>query len=188
MTMEELVMYGKSLKNENVFSFDEYRKKTSFFNSYPENEKVLCACLGLFSEAGEIAGKFDKAIRDNNKQINEKNKSDIVKEIGDAFWYLSELANLKNISFCIHGDVTVNDESVFINALNLRKSVTHLIDSVMEFNGKFIQADFFEKVFFDLSQICYQIGVSANYVLNCNLEKLTDRYNRNKIHGAGDNR
>lgn len=45
--------------------------------------------LGLIGEAGEVAEKVKKLIRDNTKV----NRDDIIKELGDVAFYLTALAN-----------------------------------------------------------------------------------------------
>ena len=45
--------------------------------------------LGLVGEAGEVAEKVKKLIRDNTKV----NRDDIIKELGDVAFYLTALAN-----------------------------------------------------------------------------------------------
>ena len=39
-----------------------------------------------------------------------------------------------------------------------------------------------------VSECCTAMSVSLEYVASTNLQKLTDRANRGKIHGSGDNR
>lgn len=45
--------------------------------------------LGLVGEAGEVAEKVKKLIRDNTKV----NRADIIKELGDVVFYITALAN-----------------------------------------------------------------------------------------------
>lgn len=52
----------------------------------------LYPALGLAEEAGEVAGKFAKAIRDEGGVISEERKLAIVKELGDVMWFVAELA------------------------------------------------------------------------------------------------
>lgn len=47
--------------------------------------------LGLVGEAGEIAEKFKKIIRDNRGSVSEEHKQSILKELGDPLWYLARL-------------------------------------------------------------------------------------------------
>lgn len=54
--------------------------------------------LGLAEEAGEVAGKFAKAIRDNNGVIDSERREAIIKELGDVSWMLAEVCTLLNVS------------------------------------------------------------------------------------------
>ena len=51
-------------------------------------EKVL----GLTGEAGEAADKFKKIIRDKGGIINDDDRTEIIKELGDVLWYVSAIA------------------------------------------------------------------------------------------------
>lgn len=50
--------------------------------------------LGLAEEAGEVAGKFAKAVRDEGGIISDKRKTEIIKELGDVMWFVAELCTL----------------------------------------------------------------------------------------------
>lgn len=80
--------------------FKEYQEFTKTTAQYPTDittDKYTIAwlypVLGLAGEAGEIAEKFKKIIRDNDGYINAKNEDLIEKELGDVLWYLSEICN-----------------------------------------------------------------------------------------------
>jgi len=49
--------------------------------------------LGLTGEAGEVANKVKKIIRDGSNSKDEKLVSEIKSEIGDCLWYIAILAN-----------------------------------------------------------------------------------------------
>ena len=50
--------------------------------------------MGLAEEAGEVSGKFAKAVRDNNGVIDEERKTAIKKELGDVLWFVAEISTL----------------------------------------------------------------------------------------------
>jgi NTP pyrophosphatase (non-canonical NTP hydrolase) len=68
--------------------FKEYQKKAVAFAIYPEAYKVIYPTLGLCGEAGEVAEKVKKQVRDGNF-----NRHEVAKELGDVLWYLANLAN-----------------------------------------------------------------------------------------------
>jgi len=53
--------------------------------------------LGLTGEAGEVANKVKKIIRDGSNKNDEKLVSEIKAEIGDCLWYIAVLADDFNI-------------------------------------------------------------------------------------------
>lgn len=54
--------------------------------------------LGLAEEAGEVCGKFAKAVRDEDGFISDERKTEIIKELGDVCWFIAELCTNLNIS------------------------------------------------------------------------------------------
>ena len=48
--------------------------------------------LGLVGEAGEVADKLKKVIRDNGGELTQPVKDAVAKELGDVLWYLAILA------------------------------------------------------------------------------------------------
>ena len=70
---------------------------------YPQEEMVIYPTLGLCGEAGELANKIKKVLRDDNSVITAKKKEAVAREIGDCLWYLAALAfdlglNLEDIA------------------------------------------------------------------------------------------
>lgn len=60
--------------------------------------EYLYPALGLAEEAGEVVGKFAKAIRDHNGVIDENRKNEIIKELGDVCWFVAELCTILNVN------------------------------------------------------------------------------------------
>ena len=50
---------------------------------------------GLAAEAGEVAGKYAKYLRDSDKRPSEyiKLKQDLLKELGDVLWFVAIMSN-----------------------------------------------------------------------------------------------
>lgn len=87
---------------------------------------ILYPVLGLCGETGEVAENVKRIIRDDDGTITAERAEKLVTELGDALWYLSQVAT--------------------------------------------------------------ELGVPLNTVAEKNIEKLSARQNRNKIHGEGDKR
>lgn len=74
-------------------SLNEYQCATRQTAIYPPKQALEYLCLGLASEAGEIAGKMKKLIRDDKGFSNDEWDSALKAEIGDVLWYLARLAD-----------------------------------------------------------------------------------------------
>lgn len=74
-------------------TLNDYQSKALETAIYPEEAKVVYPTLGLTGEAGEVADKVKKIIRDNNGQLSDEKKLEIAKEIGDVLWYCATLSH-----------------------------------------------------------------------------------------------
>lgn len=84
-----------------MLNFDEYQKKalTTASTTGDEFKDIMHWALGVNGEAGEIAEKLKKIIRDKKGNISEDDKAELSKEIGDVLWYLAVLAEHLGMSF-----------------------------------------------------------------------------------------
>ena len=74
-------------------NFEEYQKKSRKTAIYPNaGENFIYPTLGLSGEAGEVAEKIKKVIRDKEGKIDSETREMIKKELGDVLWYVSQLA------------------------------------------------------------------------------------------------
>jgi NTP pyrophosphatase (non-canonical NTP hydrolase) len=83
MTLDE---YQKAALVTAVFSKDELRDLSHWV-------------LGVAGEAGEVADKVKKIIRDKGGELSTNEKEELMKEMGDVLWYLAVLAEHLGYSF-----------------------------------------------------------------------------------------
>ncbi len=78
--------------------FNEYQRKAKTTAIYPKDENPLWyPALGLAGEAGEVADKVKKIMRDRNGAATDEDREAIVKELGDVLWYMAMLALELNV-------------------------------------------------------------------------------------------
>lgn len=71
----------------------EYQSKARVTAIYPESYTLLYPVLGLCGEAGEVAEKVKKLIRDSENVMSEDTRQLLIKELGDVLWYLASCAH-----------------------------------------------------------------------------------------------
>ena len=78
-------------------NIDDYQRYASITAKYPKEKALEYCVLGLTSEAGEVAGKLKKAIRDEDGVISDERKADLIAEVGDVLWYVAMVALELNV-------------------------------------------------------------------------------------------
>jgi NTP pyrophosphatase (non-canonical NTP hydrolase) len=75
--------------------FDDYQAKAmgTALNPSRNKDALMYRTLGLAGEAGEVAGKVKKILRDKDGVISSEDKEALVLELGDVLWYLQALAD-----------------------------------------------------------------------------------------------
>ena len=77
--------YGKMEMNE-------YQKVAVTTAIYPAQHKILYPALGLAGEAGEVANKVKKIMRDGTGKLPADWREQLASEIGDVLWYCAALS------------------------------------------------------------------------------------------------
>ena len=79
--------------------FNTYQKNARLTAQYPNlGSNYIYPTLGLVGEAGEVAEKVKKVIRDKKGIFDDESKKGLKKELGDVLWYVSNLCTEFNFS------------------------------------------------------------------------------------------
>ena len=75
-------------------SLEQYQDMVRTTAIYPNKGNNLSyPTLGLCGEAGEVAEKIKKIMRDDGGVVSPEKKQAIIKELGDVMWYIGALAS-----------------------------------------------------------------------------------------------
>jgi NTP pyrophosphatase (non-canonical NTP hydrolase) len=76
-------------------NLNDYQKQalTTAASTGDEFKDLLHWVLGINGEAGEVAEKLKKIIRDKDSVISQDDKQELSKEVGDVLWYLAVFAH-----------------------------------------------------------------------------------------------
>jgi NTP pyrophosphatase (non-canonical NTP hydrolase) len=88
-------------------NFKEYQEAARKTAIYPRSFSVIYPAIGLGGESGEVLEKIKKIIRDTPQEsmpptadgvmklirIPEDRKQELLKELGDVLWYVSNIAS-----------------------------------------------------------------------------------------------
>jgi len=72
--------------------FDKYQK-VAFETAMESSKNIFYMTMGLCGEAGEVANKIKKVMRDGKSPDIE----DLKKELGDCLWYVAGMATVLGI-------------------------------------------------------------------------------------------
>lgn len=85
-------------------TLNNYQKQAAVTATFDHDKGLIYTTLGLASEAGEVAGKVKRIIRDDGDELSESRREEIIDELGDVLWYLSQVANQIGADLDIVGD------------------------------------------------------------------------------------
>jgi NTP pyrophosphatase (non-canonical NTP hydrolase) len=81
------------MKEKYKMDFNKYQQTAVETAIYPDTHRILYPALGMAGEAGEVANKVKKIIRDGTDNLPEDWKDQLASEIGDVLWYCAALSN-----------------------------------------------------------------------------------------------
>ena len=81
-----------------MLDFNDYQKIAKTTAIYHDQYKITYHALGLVGEAGEVAKKVKKIVRDGEDKMPSDWKEQLASEIGDVLWYCAALASDLNMS------------------------------------------------------------------------------------------
>ena len=84
--------YYDEVYSRKDMSLNEYQKAAAKTAIYKAEHSILYPALGLAGEAGEVANKVKKMLRDGNFD-----RQAIAAEVGDVLWYIAALSRDLNI-------------------------------------------------------------------------------------------
>lgn len=77
-------------------TLNEYQSGARTTALYPEHARIVYPALKLAGEAGEVAEKLGKLMRDEGFEpgapLGDAARDALVKELGDVLWYVANLA------------------------------------------------------------------------------------------------
>jgi NTP pyrophosphatase (non-canonical NTP hydrolase) len=71
----------------------DYQRLSRRTATYPgAGDNIVYPTLGLSGEAGEVAEKVKKLLRDDGGVLSEERRAALAAELGDVLWYVAQVA------------------------------------------------------------------------------------------------
>lgn len=147
-----------------------YQEKSKQFAIYSKEVEEEYLQLGLIAEIGEVIGVRAKHLRDGTSY--EHYRAALLKEIGDCFWFLSQIYTMRG---------TELTESIIAYPSPEHDAIMELQDWIGDIRNT-------NDLELDLAALMFNHSMTLEEVLQGNYDKLTGRKARNVISGSGDNR
>jgi NTP pyrophosphatase (non-canonical NTP hydrolase) len=79
--------------DEDKLTLSEYHTRSQRRAVYPNvGDNIFYPVLGICGEAGELAEKLKKVLRDKDGRIDAEDRKAMAKELGDVLWYIAAAA------------------------------------------------------------------------------------------------
>ncbi len=91
-------------------NLNEYQENAISTAIYPNQNSIhgsIYCTLKLNGEAGEVAEKIGKILRDDSGKISDEKRMDLIKELGDVLWYIANLADELSVSLEAVADINL---------------------------------------------------------------------------------
>ena len=95
---------------------NEYQNKAISTAIYPKTFAIMYPVLGLNGEAGEVAEKVKKVIRDYGGNFTSEHKQEISKELGDVLWYIA--ATARDLGYSLEEIAQINIDKLQARKVN----------------------------------------------------------------------
>jgi NTP pyrophosphatase (non-canonical NTP hydrolase) len=176
---------------------DEYQ--VNAYKTALYKQKKIYPALKLMGESGEITEKVGKILRDFDGDFdNPETKQELAKELGDVMWYvaaictdygvkLSEYAHprkAQDVNKLYEGidvikmSARIAAQACYVMELIILSDITRM-DNIIIQTGKMVEL---------IQKFAHMIGYILEEIMDMNINKLSSRMTRGKIHGSGDNR
>ena len=81
-------------------TFEEYsREANKTATQGAKKHQLFYPALGLAGETGEVIERIKKVFRDKDGRVDEAERIEIIKELGDVLWYLNRIATDLGVAF-----------------------------------------------------------------------------------------
>jgi len=86
-------------EDRNAMCFDTYQELSGTTAIYEgKGDNIYYPTLGLAGEAGEVAEKVKKIMRDDGGKISPAKRTELAKELGDVLWYVAAICSELKLS------------------------------------------------------------------------------------------
>jgi NTP pyrophosphatase (non-canonical NTP hydrolase) len=80
----------------------DYQSRSRATAVYPnQGDNLLYPTLGLCGEAGEVAEKIKKMVRDDDGILSDERRAALSKELGDVLWYVAQIATEADLDLAV---------------------------------------------------------------------------------------
>lgn len=156
-----------------------------------QKESINYALLGISEETGEIAGEIRKSFYKGNYHEREFCKEKLSEELGDLIWNIALVCKNKEIEIeslqsnkqkqlMRSNKKQYNEEKIKKMALNLEKIAGEVVEESENENVQML-AYALKKLYNQIEDIAYEIGVTMEMIFQQNISKINSRYDKGGV-------